>query len=60
MKATVSVDVEPNHARMMLRIAGFNIDEKNDKEVCEMAIRMNDSYGVKTESIVWDEGMEEA
>lgn len=56
MKATINVDIEPDHAKIMLRISGFNVSGKTDKELCEMAIKMNDCYGVKTESIIWEDG----
>ena len=51
MKATVTVDVEPKHARIALRIAGFDVDNKSDEKICEMAIKMNDCYAVETKNI---------
>ena len=59
MKATVVIDIEPKHAKSALGLAGFGFEAngKTDREICEMAIKMNKCYGVKTESIVWeDEG----
>ena len=57
MKATIVVDVELKHAKSALGLAGFGFEAngKSDKEICEMAIKMNKCYGVKTESIVWEE-----
>lgn len=51
MKAIVTVEVEPKYARRALIIAGFDVDNKSDKEICEMAIKMNDCYAVETKNI---------
>ena len=53
MKANVIVDVDPKFAKIALTIAGFNVDGKSNEEICEMAIKMNDYYAVKTENITW-------
>lgn len=52
MKATVTVDVDIKHARTALMIAGYDVNDKTDEEICEMAIKMNDCYAVETENIV--------
>ena len=59
MKATVSVEIEPKHAKTALELAGFDANGKSDKEICEIAIKMNKCYGVRTESIVWEDRMQE-
>ena len=51
MRATVTVDVDIKYARIALSIAGYDVKDKTDEEVCEMAIKMNDCYAVKTEKI---------
>lgn len=51
MKATVTIDVDIKYARTALSIAGYDINNKSDEEICEMAIKMNDCYAVKTENI---------
>ena len=51
MKATVTVDVDIKNARTALSIAGYDVKDKTDEEICEMAIKMNDCYAVKTEKI---------
>ncbi len=51
MKAVVTVDVNPKYARTALEIAGYYVRGKSDKEICKMAIQMNDCYAVKTERI---------
>lgn len=51
MRATVTVDVEPKYARTALFIAGYDVKDKTDEEICEIAIKMNDCYAVKTENI---------
>ena len=58
MKAMVEVEVDPKIARSMLRIAGYGSEaaEASDREICEMAIKMNDSYGVSTKNITLKEG----
>lgn len=51
MKAVVTVDVNPKYARTALELAGYDVREKSDEEICKMAIQMNDCYAVKTEQI---------
>lgn len=51
MKAVVTVDVNPKYARTALEIAGYDVREKSDEEICKMAIQMNDCYAVETEQI---------
>ena len=52
MQATVTVDVNIEHARTALRMAGFKVDGRSDEEICEMAIKRNDCYAVETKNIV--------
>lgn len=54
MKATVTVVVNIEHARTTLMIAGYDVSDKTDEEICEMAIKMNDCYAVDTQEITWD------
>ena len=54
MRATVTVDVEPKYARTALSIAGYDVNNKTDEEICEMAIKMNDCYAVETENIKFE------
>ena len=58
MRATVTVDVEPIHARIVLRMAGFDVDSKSDEEICAMAIKMNNYYAVDTQEIILDDAKE--
>ncbi len=51
MRATVTVDVDIKYARIALSIAGYDVKNKTDEEILEMAIKMNDSYAVETEKI---------
>ena len=59
MRATVTVDVDIKHARTALMIAGYDVDNKTDEEICEMAIKMNDCYAVDTQKIAWDDKQKE-
>ena len=58
MRATVTVDVDIKHARTALMIAGYDVSDKTDEEICEMAIKMNDCYAVDTKEITWDDKKE--
>ncbi len=58
MKATVTVDVDIKYARTALSIAGYDVKDKTDEEICEMAIKMNDCYAVDTQEITWDDTKE--
>lgn len=51
MKAVVTVDVNPKYARIALELAGYDVREKSNEEICKMAIQMNDCYAVKTKQI---------
>lgn len=53
MRATVTVDVDVKYARTALSIAGYDVEDKTDEEICEMAIKMNDCYAVDTKRICW-------
>ena len=47
IKKTMEVSVDTDIARKMLRIAGYyDIDNKTDEEVFNLALRMNDCYAV--------------
>lgn len=35
MRATVTVDVDIKHARTALMIAGYDVSDKTDEEICE-------------------------
>jgi hypothetical protein len=58
MKATVTVDVDVKYARTALSIAGYDVNDKTDEEICEMAIKMNDCYAVNTQEIALDDTKE--
>lgn len=58
MRATVTVDVDIKYARIALSIAGYDVKDKTDEEICEMAIKTNDCYAVDTQEITWDDTKE--
>ena len=51
MRAVVSVDVDIEYARTTISIAGYDVKDKTDEEICKMAIKMNDCYAVDTKRI---------
>lgn len=51
MRAIAIVDVDIKYARTALSIAGYDVKDKTDEEICKMAIKMNDCYAVDTKRI---------
>jgi hypothetical protein len=50
MKKHMMVSVDIKIARQMLRLAGYwDVDHKTDDEVFDLALSMNDCYGVTYE-----------
>ena len=48
---TVEVTVDIDIARIILRIAGFKVNNMTDDEIFEQAVKMNEEYAVKSSII---------
>lgn len=49
MNKTIKVIVNIKIARLMLEIAGYQTENMSDNEVFNLALSMNEEYGVKYE-----------
>lgn len=49
MNKTIKVTVDIKIARLMLDVAGYQTENMSDEEVFDLALNMNEEYGVKYE-----------
>ena len=55
MTATVTVKVDLEQAKEMLKLSGHLVNHLDCQSICELAIKQNFSYGVETIDINWEE-----